>query len=86
MANIIIYTGLELSYILNCAAHFAIADGKVVTSKALTKAAGACGFVAALAGFYVVAHELCQSAIPFDIPLGDTSRFARRKKPGLKWN
>jgi succinate-acetate transporter protein len=78
MANIIIYGALELSYVLNCSANFAFADGNLVTGEGLTKAAGAFGFISALTGFYVVGNELCRESLPFDVPLGDTSRFFKR--------
>jgi succinate-acetate transporter protein len=79
LANIIIYGALELSYILNCSANFSFADGNTATGNALTRAAGAFGFISALTGFYVVGNELCQDSLPFDVPLGDTSRFYKRR-------
>ncbi|CEL10604.1 hypothetical protein ASPCAL13721 [Aspergillus calidoustus] len=84
--NIIIYSALELSYIFNCAAHFTIADGNTRMGEALTKTSGAFGFVSALAGFYMLCHDLCQDSLPFRLPLGETSRFSeqRRRAEGEK--
>ncbi|XPS71018.1 hypothetical protein M3J07_003209 [Ascochyta lentis] len=80
IANIVIYGALELSYISNCAANFAMAKGANSTGDGLTRAAGAFGFVSALTGFYVLTHELCEDSLPFTVPLGDTTaRFSRQR-------
>ncbi|KAL3468111.1 GPR1/FUN34/yaaH family-domain-containing protein [Aspergillus heterothallicus] len=78
--NIIIYSALELSYIFNCAAHFTTADGNAHMGATLTKVSGAFGFVSALAGFYMLCHDLCQDALPFNLPLCETGSFFRRRK------
>ncbi|KAF3358223.1 Putative kinetochore protein SPC24 [Verticillium dahliae VDG1] len=78
--SIIIFAGLEFSYLFNCAAHFAMADGATAASAALTRAAGAFGAVAAASGFYMVGYELCRDVFPFELPVGDTSRFFGRRK------
>ncbi|KAF4874951.1 Acetate transporter protein patA [Colletotrichum siamense] len=80
IANVIVYGALELSYILNCAANFAFADGHTSSGKSLTKVAGSFGFIAALAGFYAMASGFCGDVLPFEIPLGDLSRFFARTK------
>ncbi|KAF5855689.1 hypothetical protein ETB97_008603 [Aspergillus alliaceus] len=82
--NIIIYAGLEFSYIFNCTAHFLMADGNMAMGTKMTKVAGAFGFVSSLAGFYMLGYELCRDVSPTVIPLGDTSRFFRRKKSNSK--
>ncbi|THY25926.1 hypothetical protein D6D01_04734 [Aureobasidium pullulans] len=74
IANMIVYGGLEVSYMLNCAANFSFADGYSVHGQALTKAAGAFGFIASLAGFYILAHEFCQDSLRIRVPLGETRR------------
>lgn len=79
--NIIIYGALELSYIFNCASHFALADGNASMGTNLTKASGAFGFVSALAGYYMLCHGLCQGALPFTMPLCETERFFRGRRP-----
>lgn len=46
----------------------------------LQKAAGAFGFIAGLLGYYTTAHYLCEDALGFAVPMGDTERwFARRQ-------
>ncbi|KAK1851957.1 gpr1 family protein [Colletotrichum chrysophilum] len=85
IANVIVYGALELSYIFNCAANFAFADGHTSSGKSLTKVAGSFGFIAALAGFYAMASGFCGDVLPFEIPLGDLSRlFARSKLRGTR--
>ncbi|KAL2817997.1 GPR1/FUN34/yaaH family-domain-containing protein [Aspergillus cavernicola] len=78
--NIIIYAALELSYIFNCSAHFVIADGNTNMGTTLTKVSGAFGFVSALAGFYMLGYDLCRDALPFELPLCETSRFFQRAR------
>ncbi|KAJ5987285.1 hypothetical protein N7451_011650 [Penicillium sp. IBT 35674x] len=76
--NIVVYAALELCYIFNCTGHFLRADSRSELADDFTKLAGAFGFVSALAGFYLLAHGLCQDAIPFQIPLWETSELFRR--------
>ncbi|TIA13278.1 hypothetical protein D6C80_06358 [Aureobasidium pullulans] len=78
IANMIVYGGLEVSYMLNCAANFSFADGYSAHGQALTKAAGAFGFIASLAGFYILAHEFCQDSLRMRVPLGETRRWVER--------
>ncbi|KAH0437384.1 gpr1 family protein [Colletotrichum camelliae] len=80
IANVVVYGALELSYIFNCAANFAFADGHTYSGKSLTKVAGSFGFIAALAGFYAMASGFCGDVLPFEMPLGNLSRFFTRKK------
>ncbi|CAM1511844.1 Fc.00g093570.m01.CDS01 [Cosmosporella sp. VM-42] len=72
---ILIFTTVELCFTLDAASHFALADGKLAASVALMKAGGVFGFIAGLLGYYCVAHYLCEDALPFPIPMGDTSRL-----------
>ncbi|OGM44259.1 hypothetical protein ABOM_007737, partial [Aspergillus bombycis] len=76
--NIVVYAALELCYIFNCTAHFMRADGRLALAEAFTKVAGAFGFLSALAGFYLLAHGLCQDTFPFRIPLCETGGLFRR--------
>lgn len=78
IANMFVYGGLEISYMLNCAANFSFADGYSAHGQALTKAAGAFGFIASLAGFYILAHEFCQDSLRMRVPLGETRRWVER--------
>ncbi|CAD0046164.1 unnamed protein product [Aureobasidium pullulans] len=78
IANMFVYGGLEISYMLNCAANFSFADGYSAHGQALTKAAGAFGFIASLAGFYILAHGFCQDSLRIKVPLGETRRWVER--------
>ncbi|PLB49191.1 hypothetical protein P170DRAFT_446913 [Aspergillus steynii IBT 23096] len=76
--NIVVYAALELCYIFNCTGQFMRADGRSALAEAFTKVAGAFGFVSAVAGFYLLAHGLCQETFPFEIPLCETRGLFRR--------
>ncbi|KAK1453533.1 hypothetical protein CMEL01_05192 [Colletotrichum melonis] len=80
VANVIVYGGLELSYTMNCSANFLFASGNAAAGGTLAKIAGGFGFVAALAGFYVMAAEFCGEVLPFHVPLGDLSQLFPREK------
>ncbi|KAJ5668448.1 uncharacterized protein N7477_007018 [Penicillium maclennaniae] len=69
LPNIVVYAALELCYISNCTAHFLQADDRSVLAADITKVAGVFGFTSALAGFYLLAHGLCQDTLPFEITL-----------------
>ncbi|KAH6884495.1 GPR1/FUN34/yaaH family-domain-containing protein [Thelonectria olida] len=75
-----IFVALEVCLSLDAASQFAHADGKLATSAGLIKASGVFAFISGLLGFYCVLHYLCQEALPFDVPMGDTSRFFARLK------
>lgn len=55
------------------------ADGRLDLGDTITKAAGAFGFISATAGFYLLAHGLCQDTFQFGIPLFETKRFFGRR-------
>lgn len=44
-----------------------------------SQAGGVGAFIAGVAGFYTVAHYMCQDVLPFPVPMGDTSRFFKRR-------
>lgn len=50
----------------------------------MQKAAGAFGFVAGLLGYYSTAHYLCEDALGFSVPMGDTSREKKRSRGTTK--
>ena len=82
--NILVYAALEVCYVFNCAAHFVQADGRSVLAESFTKVAGSFGFLSALAGFYLLAHGLCQDTFPFKIPLCETYGLFRRAASSCK--
>jgi uncharacterized protein len=57
----------------------ALADGADGASVNLKKAGGAFGFISGLLGYYTLGHLMCQEALFFSFPMGDTSRYFRRK-------
>ena len=64
-----------MAFVLVAAAYFATADGHATTAIGLKKAGGAFAFVAGLLGYYTVANLMCQEAMYFSFPMGDTSQF-----------
>ena len=75
----LVYIGIfffvEWAFILVAAAYFATADGHPTAATGLKKAGGAAAFVAGLLGWYTVANLMCQEALFFSFPMGDTSHF-----------
>lgn len=80
VAYILVFLTVELCFVFDAASYFALADGKAALSKRLMTTAGVFGFLAGLTGFYTVAHYLCEESLPFPVPMGDTSRFFRKKQ------
>lgn len=76
----LIFGFVELAFGLVAASYFATADGKLEQALALKKAGGAFAFLAGMAGWYTMAHLMCQTALFYRFPMGDTSRFFIRKK------
>ena len=70
---------MELAFTLVAASYFANADGHAISAVALKKAGGAFGFISGLLGYYTVCNLMCQEAMFFSFPMGDTSRFFRPK-------
>jgi hypothetical protein len=83
-ARNLVYIGIfffvELCFTLVAASYFATADGYVDTAIVLKKAGGVFAFLAGLLGYYTVAHLMCQTALFFRFPMGDTSRFFIKAK------
>ncbi|KAL1874763.1 hypothetical protein VTK73DRAFT_182 [Phialemonium thermophilum] len=77
---ICIFITIQLCLMLDSSSYFVLANGNLATSAALMKAAGVFGFLAGLLGFYTTGHYLCEDALPFDIPMGDTSWIVARWK------
>ncbi|KAJ5753796.1 GPR1/FUN34/yaaH [Penicillium nucicola] len=77
-----VYTAMlgtsQITYTVLAASYFSMADDRVSTGVALKKAAGAFGFVSGLFAWYTVGHLMCQDALLFSFPLGDTSSLYAR--------
>ncbi|KAI4158423.1 MAG: hypothetical protein LQ342_007464 [Letrouitia transgressa] len=74
-----IFFGVEMAFTLVAASYFATADGRTDTGIALKRSGGAFAFIAGMFGYYTVANLMCQEAMFFSFPMGDTSRFFQRK-------
>ncbi|CAK3791591.1 acetate transporter [Lecanosticta acicola] len=74
-----IFFTVQMAFTLVAAAYFLTADGLVSEAKAVNKAAGAFAFASGMLGYYTVANLMCQESIHFSFPMGDTSRFFRKK-------
>jgi len=74
-----IFATVELAFTLVAASYFAAADGNANAALALQKSGGAFAFIAGLLGYYTVGNLMLQEATFFSFPMGDTSRFFKRK-------
>ena len=84
MTSNIVYIGIfatvELAFTLIAASYFAAADGHTSASTALQKSGGVFAFLAGLLGWYTLGHLMCQQALFFSFPMGDTSHYFRPRK------
>jgi succinate-acetate transporter protein len=65
-----IFFTVQLAFTLVSAGYFLTADGLVDTAVA---------FASGMLGYYTVANLMCQEALGFTFPMGDTSRFFKKK-------
>lgn len=75
----LIFLTVELAFGLVAASYLALADGYDGAGTSLKKAGGAFGFISGLLGYYTLGHLMCQEALFFSFPMGDTSRLFRRR-------
>ena len=78
-----IFFTVQGAFTLVAAAYFCFAEGNMETGKAVQKAGGAFAFASGMLGYYTVANLMCQEAMHFSFPMGDTSRFFKRKSKQL---
>ena len=71
--NLVAFTMVSASYFLT-------ADGKAAEASAVKTAAGAFAFASGMLGFYTMGNLMCQEALRFSFPMGDTSRLFRKRK------
>ena len=69
-----------MAFTLVAASYFAAADGHAAGSVAIAKAGGVFAFLSGLLGYYTVANLMCEQALGFALPMGDTSRFFVKKE------
>ena len=74
-----IFFTVQMPFTLVAASYFATTDGHVDAGTALEKAAGAFAFVSGMLGYYTAGNLMCQQALFFSFPMGDTSRFFQPK-------
>jgi succinate-acetate transporter protein len=77
---ILIFLTVQGAFTIVAAGYFVAADGNAALASALFKAGGAFAFASGLLGYYTVANLMCQEALNFSFPMGDTSRFFRKKQ------
>ena len=75
-----IFFTVQMAFTLVSASYFATADGHIGTATALKKTAGAFAFASGMFGYYTVGNLMCQEAMFFSFPMGDTSRFFLAKE------
>jgi uncharacterized protein len=75
-----IFFTVQMAFTLVAASYFAAADGHPNGSVALKKAGGVFAFLSGLLGYYTVGNLMCQEALSFRFPMGDTSRFFGNKQ------
>lgn len=68
------FAAIEICFCLDATSNFIRADGDLGLSMTIMKIGGVFGFIAGLLGFYIVAHDLIQDVLPFEIPMGQFSK------------
>lgn len=68
-----------MAFTLVAASYFLTADGKMETASTVKTAGGAFAFASGMLGYYTVANLMCKEAMKFSFPMGDTSRFFKKK-------
>lgn len=74
-----IFFTVEMAFTLVAAFYFLTADGKTAEATAIGTAAGAFAFAAGMLGFYTMGNLMCQEALSFSFPMGDTSHLFKKK-------
>lgn len=74
-----IFLTVQMAFTLVSAGYFLKADGKTSEATAVLTAAGAFAFASGMLGYYTVANLMCSETLFFSFPMGDTSRFFKRK-------
>lgn len=81
---ILIFTTLELCLCFDAASSFVTADGRLQLGTDLMTVGGVFAFLSSLLGYYCVLHYMCQDALPFPVPMGDTSRIFRFRRAAVQ--
>ncbi|KAJ5108746.1 hypothetical protein N7456_005421 [Penicillium angulare] len=73
------FVAIEICFVLDATSNFIRANGSTLLSANILKVGGVFGFIAGLLGFYIVAHDLCQDTLPFNLPMGNLRSFWKRE-------
>jgi uncharacterized protein len=79
-----IFFTVQMAFTLVAASFFSAADGHADSALGLQKAGGVFAFLSGLLGYYTVGNLMCQEALSFRFPMGDTSGLfgnSRRDSP-----
>jgi uncharacterized protein len=79
-----IFFTVQMAFTLVAAQYFLIADGLTATAHAVGVAGGAFAFASGMLGFYTMGNLMCQESLFFSFPMGDTSRFFKKKSDVTK--
>lgn len=74
-----IFFTVQMAFTLVAASYFLTADGKAAQASAVKISAGAFAFASGMLGFYTMGNLMCQESLFFSFPMGDTSRFFKKK-------
>ena len=71
-----IFMGLLMTFVVLTGSYFQLAQGNIELANKLQVAAGAFGFLAVMAGWWIFAAQMLQSVDwPIDLPVGDISHL-----------
>lgn len=73
-----IFFTVQMAFTLLAAYYFLLADGKTDMASAVGTSAGAFAFASGMLGYYTLGNLMCQEALRFSFPMGDTSRYFGR--------
>ncbi|KAK5733579.1 hypothetical protein LTR17_009567 [Elasticomyces elasticus] len=78
-----IFLTVQLAFTLVSASYFLTADGQMSQAKAVKVTAGGFAFASGMLGYYAVANLMCSEALNFSFPMGDTSRYFRKRSKAV---
>lgn len=73
-----IFFTVQMAFTLVAASYFLTADGKAELASSVQISGGAFAFASGMLGFYTLGNLMCQEALRFSFPMGDTSRFFKK--------
>lgn len=79
-----IFGTVQGAFTLVAAAYFVAADGNADLAKRINIAGGAFAFASGMLGYYTLGNLMCQEALGWTFPMGDTSRFFRTNRERLE--